>query len=250
MATPFSKGTTRAGFTPPPDSPYIRASRVWDERIGSARVQARNWRLAALLALIAVIVLAAGILYAQNKSTVAPYVVAVNEHGMPVQIAKIPQAYSPSDAEIANMLLTFVENVRSLSTDPVVVRQNWLKAYQFLSDRGTNQMNEWAKANDPFKLVGNKEGISIMVEIESIVKSAGSTYQVRWREILFRNGAKDTDKNWIGTFSIVVQQPTTLERLRVNPLGLYIDAFNWTEETLSTPSNANNNQQNQKDQPK
>jgi len=36
--------------TPEPDTPYMRAGQVWDDRIGSARVQAKNWRLAALVA--------------------------------------------------------------------------------------------------------------------------------------------------------------------------------------------------------
>ena len=29
-------------------TPYQKAAQVWDERIGSARVQAHNWRLMAL----------------------------------------------------------------------------------------------------------------------------------------------------------------------------------------------------------
>lgn len=39
------------GRSPTPETPYQRAAQVWDDRIGSARVQARNWRLAALMAL-------------------------------------------------------------------------------------------------------------------------------------------------------------------------------------------------------
>src|SRR3546814_11131070 len=35
------------GRTPEPATPYQRAGQMWDERIGSARVQARNWRLMA-----------------------------------------------------------------------------------------------------------------------------------------------------------------------------------------------------------
>ena len=42
----FRRPTVRYGKTPEPETPYQRAGQVWDERIGSARVQARNWRLA------------------------------------------------------------------------------------------------------------------------------------------------------------------------------------------------------------
>jgi len=42
----FRRPTIRYGAMPVPETPYQRAGQVWDERIGSARVQAKNWRLA------------------------------------------------------------------------------------------------------------------------------------------------------------------------------------------------------------
>ena len=55
----FRRPSVRYGRTPEPETPYQRATQAWDERIGSARVQARNWRLMALgeLALPAVALL-------------------------------------------------------------------------------------------------------------------------------------------------------------------------------------------------
>ena len=44
---PFKRSDVRYGRTPVPETPYQRAGQAWDERIGSARVQARNWRLMA-----------------------------------------------------------------------------------------------------------------------------------------------------------------------------------------------------------
>ena len=43
----FRRAVQRYGQTPEPETPYQRAGQLWDERIGSARVQARNWRLMA-----------------------------------------------------------------------------------------------------------------------------------------------------------------------------------------------------------
>lgn len=42
---PFRRAGVRYGDTPEPVTPYQKAAQVWDERIGSARAQARNWRL-------------------------------------------------------------------------------------------------------------------------------------------------------------------------------------------------------------
>ncbi|MHA4875235.1 VirB8/TrbF family protein, partial [Enterococcus faecium] len=40
----FKRAVQRYGRTPEPETPHQRAGQLWDERIGSARAQARNWR--------------------------------------------------------------------------------------------------------------------------------------------------------------------------------------------------------------
>ena len=42
----FRRPTVRYGDTPPAESRYMAARQIWDGRIGSAVVQAKNWRLA------------------------------------------------------------------------------------------------------------------------------------------------------------------------------------------------------------
>ena len=44
----FKRPQLRYADTPQPATPYQAAGQVWDERIGSARVQAKNWRFMAL----------------------------------------------------------------------------------------------------------------------------------------------------------------------------------------------------------
>ena len=48
----FKRPSVHYGRTPAPVTPYQKAAQVWDDRIGSARVQARNWRLMAFGSLI------------------------------------------------------------------------------------------------------------------------------------------------------------------------------------------------------
>ena len=42
------RASVRYSTTPAPVTPYQAAQQLWDERIGSSRVQAKNWRLMAL----------------------------------------------------------------------------------------------------------------------------------------------------------------------------------------------------------
>ena len=60
-----------------PVSPYIKAKDIWDNRIGNARQQAYNWRLAFFGALALSFLLVIGLIFQSAKSSVVPYVVEV-----------------------------------------------------------------------------------------------------------------------------------------------------------------------------
>jgi len=57
----FKRPSVHYGRTAQPVTPYQKAAQVWDDRIGSARVQARNWRLMAFGCLLLSGGLAAGL---------------------------------------------------------------------------------------------------------------------------------------------------------------------------------------------
>ena len=59
----FKRAVQRYGKAPEPETPFQRAGQLWDERIGSARVQARNWRLMAFLCLGLSTAMAGGLLW-------------------------------------------------------------------------------------------------------------------------------------------------------------------------------------------
>ena len=78
----FKRAVQRYGRTPEPETPYQRAGQVWDERIGSARAQARNWRLMAFGCLTLTGGLSAGVVWQSMQSRVTPYVVEVDGLGV------------------------------------------------------------------------------------------------------------------------------------------------------------------------
>ncbi|MFI2869182.1 VirB8/TrbF family protein, partial [Klebsiella aerogenes] len=79
--TLFRRPSVRYGKTPAPETPYQKAAQVWDERIGSARVQARNWRLIAFGNLALAAGLAGGLVWHATRGTVVPWVVQVDQFG-------------------------------------------------------------------------------------------------------------------------------------------------------------------------
>src|SRR6266481_3236738 len=77
----FRRPSVRYGRTPQPETPYQKAAQVWDERIGSARVQAKNWRLMAFGSLILSAALALSLVWQSLRGTVTPWVVQVDRLG-------------------------------------------------------------------------------------------------------------------------------------------------------------------------
>ena len=92
--------------------------------------------------------------------------------------------------------------VRSLSIDPIVVRQNWLDAYDYTTDKGAAVLNDYARKNDPFARVGRE---SVTVQITSVVRASDASFNVRWTEQRFVNGAAAGTERWNAVVSTVLQ---------------------------------------------
>jgi type IV secretion system protein TrbF len=228
----FKRSHLHYGQTEAPVTPYQKAAQVWDERLGSARVQARNWRLLAFGCLGLVGGLSLQLAVLSTTSRVTPYVVEVERGGSIRAVAPAVESYEPSDAQIASELARFIEHVRGVSIDPVVVKQNWLKAYDYATDRAAQTLNDYAREIDPFAKIGQR---SVSVEITSVVRASPSSFQLRWREKAFENGSVAGTQSFTGVLTIVSKPPRDAATLRANPLGIYINAINWSRELESAP---------------
>lgn len=225
--TLFKRPGTHFGKTPEPVTPYQKAAQIWDERIGSARVQARNWRLMAFGSLILSGAFAAALVWQSARGTVVPWVVQVDNLGQAQTVAPATVDYRPTDPQIAWHLGRFIEQVRGIPADAIIVRQNWLRAYEFTTDRGAAALNDYARANDPFTRVGRQQ---IAVEVSSVIRASPDSFRVAWTERHYENGQLSTTERWTAILTIVIQPPRDAERLRSNPLGIYVNAISWSRE--------------------
>ncbi|RBM05189.1 conjugal transfer protein TrbF [Novacetimonas cocois] len=223
----FRRPTIRFGKTPEPETPYHKAAQIWDDRIGSARVQARNWRLAFFGCLALSGGLAAGLVWQSARGTITPWVVQIDRLGQAQAVGPATVAYRPTDPQIAWYLARFISEVRGIPADPVVLRQNWLDAYNYVTDRGALALNDYARTNDPFSRIGRMQ---VAVEIASVIRASDDSFRVEWIERRYVDGALASTERWSAILTIVVATPTDAERLRKNPLGIYIHALNWSRE--------------------
>jgi type IV secretion system protein VirB5 len=223
----FRRASVRYGRTPEPETAYQKAAQVWDDRIGSARVQARNWRLVAFGNLILAAGLAIGLIWQAARGTVTPWVVQVDKLGQAQAVAPATADYRPTDPQIAWHLARFIENVRSLPADPVIVRQNWLAAYDFVTDKGSAALNDYARTIDPFSQVHK---IQVAVEISSVIRASPDSFRVAWTERRYESGSLSGTERWSAILTVVIEPPRDAERLRKNPLGVFVHAINWAKE--------------------
>ncbi|MDF0541173.1 conjugal transfer protein TrbF [Sphingobium sp. H39-3-25] len=231
----FKRAVQRYGRTPQPETPYQRAGQLWDERIGSARVQARNWRLMAFGTLTLTCAMSGALVWQSLQSRVTPYVVEVDRLGEARAVTEAEAGYKPTDPQITWHLAKFIENVRGVSLDPVLMRRDWLSAYGFVTDRGARFLDDYARAADPFARIGER---TVSVQVTSVVRASERSFQVKWTETAYERGSEAGSSHWTGILTIVTKPPVSADTLRRNPLGIYVDAIDWSRELEPSASAA------------
>lgn len=226
----FARPAIHYGKTPQPETPYQRAAQAWDDRIGSARVQAKNWRLAFFGTLFLSGGLAGAMVWQGARGSIVPWVVQVDKFGEAQAVGPADAIYNPTDPQIAFHLAKFIEQVRSIPVDPIILRENWLRAYDFTSPKGALALNDHARTNDPFANLGE---IQIAVDVASVIRASKNSFRMAWSERTYRDGALAETTRWSAILTIKVQTPKTPDALRKNPLGLFIEAINWSKELES-----------------
>ena len=227
----FKRAVQRYGRTPEPETPYQRAGQLWDERIGSARAQAKNWRLMAFGGLFLTTGLSGALVWQSMQSRVVPYVVEVDALGQAQAVAPAAKDYRPTDPQIAWFLGRFITGVRARSLDPVLMRENWLSAYDFATERASLFLGEYARTSNPFADVGRK---TVSVQVTSVVRASDTSFQVKWTEQQYERGSLASTSRWTAMLTVKIKPPRLADVLRKNPLGLYVDAIDWSRE-LETP---------------
>lgn len=211
----------------PADTPYRRAQQEWDARMGSAVLSARAWRSIAFASVSVAGLLTASLTMVALQKRTFVYVAESSKEGQITQVRALDGAWTPNEAQIAYHLGRFVRLVRSLPTDGVVLRENWLEAYKFLTPKAAAHLSEIARADDPFQNLGR---VGRSVRINSIIARSDKSWEVRWTEKASdAQGAAGGDV-YSGIFTISVQPPANPDAVAENPLGLLISDFSWSRE--------------------
>jgi type IV secretory pathway TrbF-like protein/sugar phosphate permease len=215
------------GNTLEPITLYDKALRAWIGRLISARLEARSWRLAAVGSASLCTVLGLALAISAGRAEVTPYVLQVDRLN-DVRAANSPSS-APSDAQIAYFLARFVNNVRSLSVDPVIVRGSWMDALNYVTVRVAQSLTDYARDANPFIKIGVRP---ITVEIIYIVRASSDSFEIRWKEQTYENGSILKTDRFTAVAKVLLRSPNTTQAMSKNPLGLYIDTFTWWRDSV------------------
>lgn len=217
-----------APSTPAPlDTPHRRAQQEWDARMGSAVLSARAWRAIAFASLALAGVLGVGMSVVALQKRTFVHVVEVAPEGQVMSVRALDGRWSPTEAQIAYHLSRFVRLVRSLPTDGVVLRENWVQAYAFLTPQAATQLSEIARADDPFLSLGR---VGRTVHIRSIVARSDRSWEIAWIERATNETGAGDPQSYTGVFTVTTRAPRTADEIANNPLGLLISDFSWSRE--------------------
>ena len=132
--------------------------------------------------------------------------VQVDHLGEPRVVAPAIQGARPTDAMIAWTLARFITDVRTISTDPVLMRQAWLRAYDFTSTDGAAALSDHARRADPFSQVGKTQ---VTVVVTSVVRASPDSFRLAWTERRYVDGQLVSTQRWSAILTLVIAAPTS-----------------------------------------
>lgn len=210
-------------------TPYQRAYDEWSNRIGQARSQLKNWRVAALLSMVMVIVLAIVLMMVVGSHKQYVYVAKIEPGKTVAQLQPVSDVYQPSQAQQEYFVGKFVRQIMSLPLDPVIARNNWFAAYRAVEGRAVQQLTTFARQSNPLAGVG---AVTKTVNIQSAHAAGGNSYELTWQQTTYKPDGKIMSVNEYNGLFTVMQGPApdNVAAMMENPLGLRIVYFNITKE--------------------
>jgi type IV secretory pathway TrbF-like protein len=208
---------------------YAGTRDEWAGLLGSSHAQLRGLRRI-LMSLVFVLGLSlCGLVaLAFAKRNVVVYGIETDKIGQVALRGPLQREFVASDANTRFYLGQFVDFVRRVTADPPLTQRGRVSSYWFATKRGQNILTQhYEGVGSPAALA--KEG-TVSVEVTSTLKITVGSWQIDWierRRDVQGNATGETV--WRGSFHVRTRVPQDEEELEKNPIGMYVDEFNWVK---------------------
>jgi type IV secretion system protein TrbF len=201
--------------------------------------QRQYWILAALASLAGNVILTLAFIGFASTARITPYIVEVNRHGTPVAFGPAERIRSVDDRIVMGEISRFIVRLRTVTSDPAILQSLFSEAYAFLSERepaAKQYLDAYFARNDPRVL---SRSFLRSVDVESVfrmpdgegLKRGRSTWRIRWSErtLPVGVGGSSQEEEWEGFVTVKIDPPEDEERLRRNPVGIFITQITWAQ---------------------
>jgi type IV secretion system protein VirB5 len=183
----------------------------------------------ALLCGLTTLIAIGGLVRLSSQSHVVPFVVALDALGRTVAAGPATETSVADDRLKRSILFTWIENLRTVTTDGVAQRKAIDRVYAHIASGAQSQafVSEFYRNDPPQKRAQNE---TISVEVRSVLPTSDRTFELEWREItrdLY--GAVKGQDHWKASVTIAINPPKDERLARINPLGIYVTNASWAK---------------------
>ena len=209
-------------------NPFFAGRTEYADRYGHLSKNAAQWRRISLALLICCAACVAAVIYAAGKITVVPYIVQVDEHGYEIALEPV-SASRVDDRLVIAHVGRYVWSLKTVFADPEAQLHlmNFVYSTTPVSTAAEKKYKEYFDANNPVEI---SEGETVSVTVNSVLSLSSGTWQAEWTEERYTiGGDRVNTKSYRGVFTTAVVAPGSMREILLNPLGIFVTDFNFSE---------------------
>lgn len=223
----FTRAVEKAGSDPRMQAGHSlglsETARASVDPLAKARAEALRWRRVAFGASALSMALAIVLVVSAGHAGAMLHGAAVDQFATANASAQTRRYVKASDPQIAYALARFIEDVRSLSNDPIVVRSRWARAFRMVTDQGAQTLNAFAGDTGRLTRIGEQ---AVIAEVTSILRTSEDSFKALWIERVYERGALARTEQYTGAITIS-RKSASLDK---EPLGFHVDRIEVSQE--------------------
>jgi type IV secretion system protein VirB5 len=209
-------------------NPFLAGRTEAAERYGYLSKNAAQWRRISAALLLCCAACVCAVIYMSGRVTVAPYIVQVDEHGYEIAVEPVSQAHVDARLLIAHVG-RYVWSLKTIFNDPEA--QMYLMNFVYnctpANTAAEKKYKEYYAANNP---IAAGENETATVTVNSVLSLSPESWQAEWTEERYSlTGNKLSEKRYRGIFTTAIAPPSEMREVLLNPLGIFITDFNFSE---------------------
>lgn len=205
------------------DNPYLQSRKIWQDLYGNAENRYKWSRRINLLLGFGLVVSIFGLISLGGESKIVPYVILMRNNEVIATGATVQSKFDSMRPQLGQYFLQqFITNMRSVSVDGNIAKQNMITAYALSKGDATKQLKDYFDKGNKYILAQSE---TVSIQIYYINKLPNNVYEAGWAE-----DTKDIKTNqdlgikkYVGQFTYDWGgTPTNSIIFQYNPFGFYV----------------------------